>query len=637
MHYRYLSFCVAIVFLAVLSGCTSVFVKKEDAPKIEEASVTSGPQNSDATIDESLPAIEIASPTNPEEEAALERIIQFYDEALAAIDDTDYSLAETKIDSAAVLSAGIDIISIEDEALALRYTNTLAALFQEYGRIFRDVDTINQEEPLKWLEELSVTDPEEFKNGLWKDDELKTIVQKIALRCDVPIDYNDQVKKSIYFFQTVKKQEMEKWQRRSGRYLPLIQKILEEEDMPLDIAYLAMIESGFSSKAYSRARASGLWQFIYATGRLYGLKRTQWLDERRDPEKSTRAAVRHLNDLYKMYGDWRLVLAAYNCGPRRITRYQKAGVDDFWSMSLPRETKSYVPSFMAAVVISYAPELFGFDNIDYEPALEYDVVELPYTSLSVASQCAGVELAVIKELNNELLKGFTPAGETYGLRIPKGSKEKFLTEYAKIPKEKYIAPHLDTYIVKSGDTLSGIADRLKVSVTSLTVANNIQNANRLKVGQRLNIPGQSTSASTSTSTVVERKVTANEVAEARKNTKTYTVRTNDSLWLIARRNNTSISMITTLNNLKDTKIVPGQKLLVPAEGVMAIASAETVVSASNMANDSGDITYTIKKNDTLYEIAKKYKVSYKDIMTWNKIKNHRTIKPGQKIIIKKSN
>lgn len=630
MKIRFLRTVVLYFLVIGLTGCSSYFLKtKTEIPdkdfQTEEIPVSITSEESDSTFAEESTAVDYY-----EEEDILSRILEYYDEALNAFDDGDYGFAETKLDSAAVLSTEIDPEKIEDESLTERINITLASLFREYGRIFNDVDRINRENPMAWLEELSMTDSEQFRNGKWDDDELRSVVQKIALRCDVPIDYNDQVKKSIYFFQTVKREEMAKWQRRSGRYLKLIQDILDEEELPLDIAYLSMIESGFSSKAYSRARASGLWQFIYSTGRLYGLKRTQWLDERRDPVKATRAAVHHLSDLYKMYGDWRLVMAAYNCGPSRVTRQHRSGNSDFWSMRLPRETRNYVPSFMAAVVISKAPELFGFEGIETEPPMEFDTVEVSYTNLTVAAKCAGVDLQEIKNLNTELLKNYTPAGTTYPLKIPKGTKERFLTEYEKIPKEKYVPPRVDIYYVKRGDTLSEIAEKLKVSVRNLMAANNIHNPRALRVGQRLKITGTA-SVSTYSSIV---KLSPQTVAEAKKNSFKYIVKRNDSLWLIARRNDTNISMLQALNDMGSrTRIVPGQTILVPRAVELSVASKPT--ASVNITQDTGDIIYIIKKNDTLYEIAQKYNVSHKDIMEWNKIKNHRKIRPGQKIIIKK--
>ncbi|MFC1528832.1 LysM peptidoglycan-binding domain-containing protein [Candidatus Latescibacterota bacterium] len=621
---------ILIFFIISLTSCTSVFVKDTSSLPEEKISVQETPISIISDFEDTTYVESIYS----EEEAILAQMLQFQNDALNALEEGDFSIAETMIDSASVLSTQVVLDNISDESLVIQYRNTLASLFQEYGRILYEVDRINREDPMAWLEELSASDPEEFKNGIWTDDELKTIIKKIALRCDVPIDYNDHVKKSIHFFQTQRRDEMEKWMRRSGRYLPLIQEILDKEGLPLDIAYLSMIESGFSAKAYSRARASGLWQFIYSTGRLYGLNRTSWIDERRDPIKSTKAAVQHLKDLHKMYGDWRLVMAAYNCGPTRITRQYRAGNDDFWSMTLPPETRNYVPSFMAAVIISKAPDLFGFEGIEFEPPMEFDVVEVhPYTSLAKAAKCAGVNVQEIKDLNTELLGNNTPAGkEKYSLKIPKGTGEIFISEYEKLPVEKYIPPKITTYYVKRNDTLSGISQKVGVSVSKLMAANNIRNPRRLRIGLKLQIPGATTQvASLSTSSRTSSIKTT--IPVSKENTFTYTVKKNDSLWLIARRNGTTVSMLQALNEMgRNTKIVPGEKIIIPQS--KNINTSSRSAESTSVSKNTGQITYIIQRNDTLYEIAQKYGVSYKDIMKLNKIKDHRKIKPGQKIIIK---
>jgi membrane-bound lytic murein transglycosylase D len=629
------------IFWLLCAGCSSHLVKNPSNDLTTQEPTSSGDiLPSDAQTSDALaPETPADTPDYSEEEAALLAILNLYDEAKVALENGDYNLAETRIDRAAVLATDIDISSIGDESLSSRYINTLSSLFQDYGRIFKNVDQINQEEPLNWLDQLSETMPEDFKNGKWKDDELREIVRKIALRCDMPIEYNEQVKKAIFFFQTVKKEEMVKWIRRSGRYLPVVEDILEEHDLPLDLAYLAMIESGFNTKAYSRARCSGMWQFSSATGRLYGLKRTQWYDQRRDPIKSTKAAARHLNDLYKIYGDWYLVMAAYNWGPRGVNRQIKRGNTDFWSMNMPRETRNYVPSFMAAVIISKAPELFGFENIEKDAPLTFDTVEVPYTSLKSAAKCAGIDLQTLKDMNTELIKTHTPAGQKYALKIPSGSKDNFLIEYANLPKEKYTPPAIDNYYVKHGDTLSGIAAKFHVSVRSIVLENGIGNRNRLRIGQRLRIPTRGNSSSRSKSaSLAFKQASQDEIDEAMKNTFTYTVRRNDSLWIIAVKYKTTINMIQALNNMGgSTRLDPGQKLKIPVVNNTQTRSASSpspaMLASVVSSNRDGEITYTIQNRDTLYEIAMKYNVSYRDIMRWNKIKNHRTIKPGQQIII----
>lgn len=505
MRSGYSVITVLMLFVFFYSGCISNFIKRpaisSDNPVVTngiktvndmassiEVSGTAGSnsiKNDSSVQNNCISETPVHTSVYSKEEATLSDILNIYKEAEEALNNRDYSLAEALIDKAAVLSSGIDISAINDESLALRYKNIITLLFQDYGRIFKDVDKINLEDPLKWLEQLSEINPEKFRKGKWKDDELLEVVRKISLRCDMPVELNNHVKNSIYFFQTAGKRTMEEWVRRSGRYVPVIQEILEEQGLPLDLAYLAMIESGFNPRAYSHKHCSGFWQFGSSTGGMYGLKRTQWYDQRNDPVKSTKAAAEYLNDLYKMYDDWLLVMAAYNWGPTRVNRQIKKGVTDFWLMDLPSETKNFVPSFMAAVIILKAPELFGFENISKEAPLSFDTVEVPYTSLKTAAKCAGVELKIIKDMNPELLKPYTPAAQKYSLKIPAGKRERFLAEYIKQPKEKYLAPKVDQYYVKKGDSLWTIAVRHNTSVSMIQSLNNMGRKTKIIPGQKL--------------------------------------------------------------------------------------------------------------------------------------------------------
>ncbi|MFC1693424.1 LysM peptidoglycan-binding domain-containing protein [Candidatus Latescibacterota bacterium] len=629
-HQNLTKVCLSLVLLIIL-GCSSDLIKKNETENNEISDITEFNGFSPADNTDSLYVEEQFN----EEEALLDHILRYYNDALNAQQDGNFGLAETKIDSAAILASEIDLNNITDESLRLRYTTTLASLFREYGVILDVTEEINQEDPMAWLDELSETDPEQLKNGQGSFEDLRIIAQKLALRCDIPIDYNEKVKNSIYYFQTLRRKEMTLWLERSGRYLPMIRQLLEEEDLPHDLAYLSMIESGFSAKAYSRAHAVGLWQFIYSTGRLYGLKRTQWIDERRDPVKSTKAAAQHLKDLYKLFGDWKLVMAAYNSGPQRILRQIQKNEDyEFWDLSLPRETRNYVPSFMAAVIISKAPELFGFENIALEPQFDYDTIEVhPYTSLSVAAKCAETTKEYLRYLNPELRLDRTPTGkEKYVLRIPRGTKEKFLAEFAKIPVETYAPPRASTHVVRRRETLSHISQRYGVSVNSLMAVNNITNPRALSVGRRLRIPGRSTKTSSSSTT---RSSSSQKVIPVSpEDTFAYTVRRNDSLWLIAQKFNSNIPTLQAINNMGNrTKLIAGQSLRVPDP--QSISGYSQADQPKTVSTTSGKIIYTIQKNDTLYEIAQKYGVTHGEIMRWNEITNHRKIQPGQKIVIYK--
>jgi membrane-bound lytic murein transglycosylase D len=246
-------------------------------------------------------------------------------------------------------------------------------------------------------------------------------------------------------FQTDMRDFFEEALSRSGRYVPRMTSILEKEGVPQELAYLPLIESGFRTSAVSRAGAVGPWQFIRTTGRRYGLRIDRYVDERRDPVKSTRAAARYLKDLYAMFGDWHLSLAAYNTGEGNINRIlDDGGPGDFWELSdrgyLYRETENYVPQFLAALQIAEEPEAYGFDAPDGEP-LRYDVVTVRrQLSLATIAQLSGTSAGIIKELNPALHRGMLPP-HGYTVRLPKGSKETFEVAYANLPRTELRTRH----------------------------------------------------------------------------------------------------------------------------------------------------------------------------------------------------
>jgi membrane-bound lytic murein transglycosylase D len=292
-----------------------------------------------------------------------------------------------------------------------------------------------QEESL--AEQLSENRVEELyaKSGLRGEDpvleeELKKWDQ--ALKIDVPVAKNKRVRAYLVYFTTERKRTIRKYLARSTRYLPMIREIFQEHGLPEDLAYLAMIESGFKPHAYSHAHACGMWQFIQGTGRRYGLAINNYVDERRDPVKATHAAANYLLDLYKQFGSWYLAAASYNCGENRVQReIDSSNHRNFWELSanqcLPSETKNYVPQMIAATIIAKNPEKFGFKNIPYLPPLEYDTVKVNQpTSLEAAAIACKVPLEEIALLNPELRKKVTPPEqEYYLLKIPKFAEKRF--------------------------------------------------------------------------------------------------------------------------------------------------------------------------------------------------------------------
>jgi|YelNatPaOPRAMG01_1025707.scaffolds.fasta_scaffold02022_5 hypothetical protein len=251
-----------------------------------------------------------------------------------------------------------------------------------------------------------------------------------TLKTDVPVARNREVMAYLVYFTTERRQTMRNYLARSTRYLPLIQEIFQEHGLPEDLAYLAMIESGFNPYAYSPAHAAGMWQFIAGTARRYGMEINSYVDERRDPVKSTHAAAKYLLDLYKQFGSWYLAAASYNCGENRVQREIDGSTHkNFWDLSanqcLPNETKNYVPQMIAATIIAKNPEKFGFTNIPYLPPLQFDTVKVSEpTSLKAVSVACNVPPEEISLLNPELRKGTTPP-QTFVLKIPKNSKDLF--------------------------------------------------------------------------------------------------------------------------------------------------------------------------------------------------------------------
>lgn len=275
---------------------------------------------------------------------------------------------------------------------------------------------------------------------------------------------------------------------RGSRYLPAIGSILAEEGVPPELAYVPIVESGFKLNAVSHAGAVGPWQFIHSTGRRYGLRIDGYIDERRDPEKATRAAARYLRDLYDMFGDWHLSLAAYNSGEGRISRIlEREKVDDYWEMSeggyLPRETSEYVPRILAAMEIAAAPRDYGFDVEQLEP-YGFDLVHVNRSvSLDAMARLAGTSAALLREMNPALRRGIVPP-QGYTIRVPQGTAPRFRSALARIPTQ----PAYRTHQVRRGETVSKIAARYGVSATALMAANGIRNARRLVAGKALRVP-----------------------------------------------------------------------------------------------------------------------------------------------------
>jgi membrane-bound lytic murein transglycosylase D len=310
---------------------------------------------------------------------------------------------------------------------------------------------------------------------------------------DIPIVVNDQVEHCIVLFQTRIRDKFVTWLARSGKYIPLMRNLLKEQGLPEDLVYMALIESGFDPYAYSRSKAVGPWQFIYRTGKRYGLRVNWWVDERRDPEKSTIAAAKYLKDLYEMFACWYLAAAGYNAGEYRIIRAMKRfRTEDFWTLTkhqyLKRETKNYVPLMIAAALVAKDPEKYGFTDIEYQEPLRYEKVKVPeLTDLSYIAKACEISLEEIKDLNPELQRGVTPPNEPeYEIKIPFAKKDLFTKNFEVLqPLEKF---QFKTHLVKKGETLKGIARLYRVDLDPLLEINYLKKTSPLSKGMDLLIP-----------------------------------------------------------------------------------------------------------------------------------------------------
>jgi len=366
---------------------------------------------------------------------------------------------------------------------------------------------------------------------------------------------NERVDKWLRYFQGRGRKEMERWLSRVGKYRPMIDGILAENGLPPELFYLSMIESGLNPRAYSKAHASGMWQFIESRGRQYGLRVDWWMDERRDPEKAARAACAYLRDLHELLGSWELALAGYNAGEGRVlrAREKRPSCPDYWCLDLPRETEDFVPKFMAAVIINSDPAAFGFDAPAPADPLSYDTIEVTEAlDLEAVAKACGATADEIKQLNPALRRWCTPPPDgKHGptdLRVPAGTGVACLAAIAELPPDERAG--WQRHEVRSGDTVSALAARYGTSVNAIMSVNEIRDCRRTYAGQQLIIP-------------VGHSVPEDDTPTKARRTVTYTVKRGDTISSIARRHGKDPKDLLRWNGLTwDSRIFPGDRIKV---------------------------------------------------------------------------
>jgi membrane-bound lytic murein transglycosylase D len=546
-------------------------------------------------------------------------------------------------------------------------------------------------------EEISASEPEETAGEELEALKGLSAQQKMTLeqagidatKYDFPIVLNDQVQYYLDLFQGKQRNYYTHWLARSTAYRPYIEAKLKKAGLPRDLVFLAMIESGYNPSAYSPANACGLWQFIAGTARTYGLKIDSWVDERREPEKATQAAIKYLSKLHKQFDDWYLAVAAYNTGEGRIAdTIETYNTRDFWeiadSESLYLETKRYVPKLIAAIIIGRDPEKYGFTGIDYHAPRQYEQIKVPGNiSLEAVAAVANTTVKQLRTLNNELRKNQTPPDGRYTLRIPVGTKELIAANLHNLKPITHAvyATHTvrrgETHTVRRGETLSGICKRYDISMTNLLKANNLRSG-RLISGQRLQFP------TTATRYVVAQQDTPRDSKGVKtvQQTIRHQLKSKETLTSVARQYKVSVHDLMRWNKITNqNKVKRGQQLAihvarqVPAVSASIVAKSRKTLSTPSrkttpvlavakkqsagsktlaaVQKKSSKVTlkpilattvvqksskqptlYVVKNGDTLLAIARRFKTSPQDLRKWNKLSDN-TLRTGNKLVVKK--
>ena len=527
-----------------------------------------------------------------------------------------------------------DLISTFDEETkfvlmeSASYDSIIQLLNSEYEKVYRQ--EIYDQEAEEVREELTNIEEEAFGDST--QTALMDVLSDSGFSA-IPLAINQRVELALKYFQTKGRKVFTAWLERTGKYENMVKEILQEYNLPEELFYLAMIESGLNPRAFSYARASGMWQFIYSTGNYYGLRSDWWFDERRDPILATHAAAKHLKDLYDRFDDWYLALAGYNCNPkkieRRITQYKTR---DFYKLKrLPRQTRNYVPTYVAATIIAKNPKKYGFFIEDAQPVV-YDTVKISEcVDLDIVAQCVDTTFEVIKELNPAVKRWSTPPGvKDFILNLPYGKKELFRKNYENIPADKKRS--WVRHKVRSGESLSVIAKKYATTISIIKNHNKIRGT-FIRAGQYLLIPvAQNKNYYKKYETYVSAKPKKRpqKITSLRGHKKiVYIVEKGNTLGEIAEKYGTRASKIRQWNGLNyGQHIYPNQKLNI---WIPESRSVEPEVNKAEISKNEN--IYIVRKGDTLWDIAKMHNMSIKELKRLNAKYSNR-IKPGEKLKIK---
>jgi membrane-bound lytic murein transglycosylase D len=552
----------------------------------------------------------------------------------------------------AMLASGLDIE--HDAKLGPLYQKIVETVSSEEFAAFREGDGFTGQKvetaPLDEIPEMTVpptgaSDPKLTANA----------EREVALvPHDLPLTVNQYVLAYVNFFQTPRGRAIvETGLRRAGKYRPMIEKVLREEGLPQDLIYMAQAESAFQPVAISKARAVGLWQFMAGRGKEYGLERTWWVDERQDPEKATRAAAKHLRDLYGDFNDWYLAIAAYDTGPGNVQKaIERTGYADFWQLYernvLLKETRNYVPIILALALIAKDPPRYGI-QVTPDPPVDTEWVKPGHPiDLRLVAETIDVDVETLRAINPELLRMVTPPDANYEMRLPAGSAERFRSEIAEIPADKWVSWR--RHRVEEGETLGEIARKYHVTPAAIADANGLESSARIESGDKLIIPA-----------------TARTDMQLGKLTR-YRVRRGDTLPTIADQFSVTSSQIIGWNHLKSAKVSRGMVLRVypggmrtetalaqtkkpvkpgahvaatapkpekpAAETSSSVRASSASVAATRTAGAGGSpVIHKVQPGETVWGIAHSYNTTTEALRNANKFLFSRPLQVGDQLTI----
>jgi peptidoglycan lytic transglycosylase D len=456
-----------------------------------------------------------------------------------------------------------------------------------------------------------------------------------STRSDLPLMMTDQVAGYISYFSTRGRGTLENALTRSGRYEDMIRRVLQQEGVPQDLIYLAQAESGFHPLALSRVGARGIWQFMASRARGYGLQRDWWVDDRQDPEKATRAAARHLKDLYKQFGDWYLAMAAYNSGPGTVqSAVKRTGYADFWELYrrnvLPKETRNYVPIIVAVTIMAKNPTQYGLDHLEKAQPVPYDVVMIDYpVDLRLVAQCVDASAADLQDLNPSLLRLTTPKDHAFELHLPVGTKDKFQTAIAAIPTDMRVWWRY--HKVQPGDTLASIAHTYRTTGKAIAQVNHLEEGEALNPDSKLTIP------------IAPGKRSLSEEATYAKHATRYKLRKGDTVKSVADNFGVPPAMVRRWNHLKSDSLRGRSAVYVHLP--VSPSAAQTEVVATNRAKPKHTkavplasaqspavVHHKVRQGETLYSIASSYKTTVDALKRANR--NIAILRPGMILVIR---